>query len=495
MPETLVAGIDLSTQSCTVEVRRASDFGIVSRARTPLPPTHPPVSEQDALDWWRALKETFSELGGSVDLEGVKALSVSGQCHGLVALDSEGAPIRAVKLWNDTSTSSYLDRLFERIPRESWVERTGSIPTSAFTISKLAWYLAEEADNAAKTRKILLPHDYLNFRLTGVCATDRSEASGTGYFDSVSNSYDYALLRECFGDAMPWEDMFPEVLGPNDSPGVVTEEAANDLGLLPGIPVAVGGGDQHIAALGLGLGAGDVIFSLGTSGVVIASSETPVKDRTGRVDGVANAAGGWLPLVCTLNSTKVTDWMAQMMGVTVQELDSIALQAEASEPVPAFAVYLDGERSPSYPESAGVVCGLVGVTSRPALARSAFEGVLGGLIRGMEAIEECGVALGGRVIAIGGGARSPAYTRILADLLGRPVEVVREPEATARGACLQAKLLLDGVPVEEGARRFTPQAESIVEPVPGGRTWAGIRREYLRACDFAGGLERESFLP
>ncbi len=493
MADLLVAGVDVSTQSCTVEIRRSDDLEVIGRARTPLPPTSPPVSEQNALDWWAALVDCFHQLSSRADLSLVGAISVSGQCHGLVALDAAGRPVRRVKLWNDTSTAPYLDELFTRIDRKEWVHRTGSIPTAAFTISKLAWYLAVEPQNAAITRKIVLPHDYVNYRLTGVFATDRSEASGTGYFDSVKNDYDYELLRHCFGDSMEWESLFPEVLSPSDCLGFVQGAASRELGVPEGIPVAVGGGDQHVAALGLGLGSGDVVFSLGTSGVVIASSSTPVRDPTGRVNGVANAVGGWLPLVCTLNSTKVTDWLAEILEISVQQLDALALEAGAEEATPAFATYLDGERSPSFPMSAGVIAGITGSTSRAAFAKATFEGVLGGLIRGMEDIRACGVPLEGRVIAIGGGARSSAYTTFLADMLGRPVEVIREPEATARGACVQAKALLDGSPVEEAAQSFKPPAERIVEPRSAGRSWMRIRGEYLRTCDFAGSLDRTAF--
>lgn len=490
----LVVGIDLSTQSCTVEARRAADMSVVARARTPLPPTSPPVSEHDARVWWAALEESFRILGEGVELASIAAMSVSGQCHGLVALDEAGEPVRPVKLWNDTSTAAHLEKLLGRVDARMWIERTGSRPTAAFTISKLAWFLAEEPESAARTRTILLPHDYINFRLTGRFATERSEASGTGYFDSEKNAYDFELLRLCFGDAMEWESLFPEVLGPNERLGEVTADAARALGISAGIPVAVGGGDQHIAALGLGIASGDVVFSLGTSGVVIASSDTPVRDPNGRVDGVANAVGGWLPLVCSLNSTKVTDWFARVLGIGVRELDELALAAEIAAPGPAFAAYLDGERTPAYPLAAGVITGLTGETTRSTLARSVFEGVLSGLVRGMGAIEACGVDVSsGKVIAIGGGARSAAYTTILADLLGRPVEVIGEPEATARGACLQALALLRGEDVAEVAVRFRPEPDRIIDPREGGRRWTEVEAEYMRACGFAAVLDRSAF--
>ncbi|WP_231367351.1 xylulokinase [Schaalia sp. ZJ405] len=488
-----VLGIDLSTQSCTLEVRSVDDFSVVARSRIPLASTHPPVSEHNAEDWWRALAQGVRQLAESTDLSAIVALSVSGQCHGLVPLDVNGFPIRPVKLWNDTSTTPYLERLFDRVSRKEWAERVGSVPTAAFTVSKLAWFIAEEPDNFAKTVQIVLPHDYITYRLTGRYCTDRSEASGTGYFDSVSNSYDYELLAQCFGDLRSWTDLFPEVLGPSEIAGYVTDEAAEILGITSGIPVAVGGGDQHVAALGLGMTEGDVVFSLGTSGVVITMSDRPVSDPSGQVNGVANVTGGWLPLVCTLNATKVSDWAARLLNVSVQELDQLALDANTGEIGPVFATYLDGERSPSLPLSVGVLAGLKGESTREDVALSVFRGVLAGLLRGLDSIEAHGVDIGGRVMAIGGGARSAAYIQFLADLLNRPVSVINEPEATARGACIQALAVYRHQDVSTIAIQFPPTISRTIQPRSGELRWEELKSVYLPVAAFAGTQNRDSF--
>lgn len=487
-----VMGIDLSTQSVTVEIRDDRTFDVLGRGCSPLPTTTPPVSEQHVDDWVTGLKGALrlvKEEG--VDLSELRAIGIAGQCHGLVALDCKNRLIRPVKLWNDTSSADQAEALVQRFGAAYWAERTGSIPTPAWTISKLAWLLQHEPDTVVAAEKIVLPHDYLNWRLTGLFTTDRSEASGTGYFSSVRNEYDYQLLAECFGKAWEWEGVFPQVLPPDGLAGTVTEQAAHEFGLPKGIPVAAGGGDQHLAALGLGLSEGDAVFSLGTSGVVFTSSASPVFDPTGMVDGVANTVGGWLPLVSTLNSTKVTDWFAEMMGVTVKELDDLALSAPvAGCEVPLMAAYLDGERSPSHPRAEGVLSALTTGTSRAQFAAAPFYGVLMGLLRGMDAMVERGVDVSGRIIAVGGGARSDAYLQLLANLTGRDVEVIREPEATARGACVQALAVLNGTHPQEQAAKVAPVPWRSTAPQVAEALWPRMRNEYVRVCEFAADAPR-----
>lgn len=493
-----VLGIDLSTQSCTVEVRDAASFEVMARARVPLAPTSPPCSEQDAASWWAALCQACASLRLQVDLSDVAAVAASGQCHGLVALDEWGSPIRPVKLWNDTTSAPQIERLITRYGARWWARRCGSVPTAAFTIGKIAWLAENEPENFYATRHILLPHDYVTFRLTGSYVTDRSEASGTGYFDSVANEYDWEMLSELFGDTVNWVEALPRVGSPDGVAGVVIPDAAADLGIPIGIPVTVGGGDQHMSALGLGIDDGDVVISLGTSGVVYTSSKVPI--TTGTVDGVANVTGGWLPLICTLNSTKVTDWAASILGVDVHGLDELASKAWGSRRVPIFAAYLDGERSPAYPGVTGVIAGLTTAVTREEFAMAAFLGVACGLVRGLEEIVDAGVPVDGRYIAVGGGAHSEIYTNVLAELIGRPIELIDEPEATARGACVQALACVTGEGVVSAGKRLRPRASRMTTPYEqtsgspedrnGGASsltgiWQSVKGDYLRVCDFA----------
>lgn len=486
-----VMGIDVSTQSCTVEVRSEDGFALVSRARRALPATHPPVSEQSVEDWWTALKGCMADLTESgLNLVSIEAISVSGQCHGLVALDGHGQAIRPVKLWNDTTADSQIQRLIGRFGREYWIQKTGSCPTSAFTIAKLAWLIEHEPATVQRIRHILLPHDYITYLLTGEYVTDRSEASGTGYFDSTRNEYDYELLYRCFDDTVDFIGKLPYVGHPEEQAGTLTKRAAEELGLSVGIPVGVGGGDQHMAAVGLGVEPGDIVASMGTSGVVFTTWDSPIHDLSGWVNGVADAEGGWLPLVCVLNCTKVTNWMASMLGVSVQELDAIAYQGDDLH-TPMMAAYLDGERSPSLPGAKACIMGIDNETSREDLARMAFAGVVCGMMRGIDALRHCGIELDGRFIMCGGGARSMTYRQLFADYTGKTVTTVDADEATARGACVQAwNLLNHGDDLRKTASMLRPVMAEAVEPRASDPQWPHIKEQYLRVAGFAAETER-----
>jgi xylulokinase len=214
----------------------------------------------------------------------------------------------------------------------------------------------------------------------------------------------------------------------------------------------------------MGIGPGDVVFSLGTSGVVMTVSEASVHDPSGLVTGVCDATGRYLPLICTLNATKVTDWFRELLGVDYAEFDALALSVPVTERTLTLAAYLDGERTPSLPKAVGILAGLTTDTSRAQLARAAVDGVVLGLIAGLEAIRRVGVACDGRVIAAGGGAKSAAYRQSIADFLGRGVEVLDAGGATVRGACLQAATILAGVGIDQMRDAWRPTVVSITDP-------------------------------
>jgi sugar (pentulose or hexulose) kinase len=242
----LVLGIDSSTQSCTVELRDALDGTPAAGAASPHPPTTPPVSEQHPAAWWSALRLAVADALAecSADARDVVAVSVDAQGHGLVGLDGCGRVIRPAKLWNDTTCAPQARELVERLGADQWAERTGSVPVSAFTISKLAWLAAHEPRNFARLRTILTPHDWLTWRLCGKKVTERSDASGTGYFNPRTNAWDTGLL-DLIDDLPDWKSLLPEVRGPNEPAGRLTAKAAADLGLHAGIVVAPGTGDQQ----------------------------------------------------------------------------------------------------------------------------------------------------------------------------------------------------------------------------------------------------------
>jgi len=480
----IVAGVDSSTQSCTVELRDAQSGELLGSGRAPHPVTYPPVSEQAPSAWWTALRIAIVEASSAagVAVSDIDAISVGAQCHGLVMLDANGKVLRDAKLWNDTTSAPEADEMVRALGMDAWADAVGSVPTAAFTITKLAWIARHESALLPRVASVLLPHDYLTWRLTGRRVTDRSDAAGTGYFAPHESRWVPELLERFVGQ-LDWSSILPEVLGPSEAAGTVSAEAAAELGLRDDVVVGPGGGDQHVGALGVGLTPGEVVYSLGTSGVVLTVSEHPVSDHAGYVNGVADAAGGYLPLVCTLNATKVTDTVARLLGVDLGELADLALQ-DASADRPVFAAFLDGERTPNRPDATGLLGGMTTATSRADVARAAFEGVLFGLERGHRAIQAVGAAADGAVTMMGGGARSVAYRQILADILQRPVQVRDAPEATARGACVQAAAVLAGIPVTEVRDAWTPAVVS--ETLPRAVVPESVRERYEALADWPG---------
>ncbi|MFT3887790.1 MAG: xylulokinase [Arachnia sp.] len=471
----LVAGVDTSTQSCKVELRDAADFRLVARGTAAHPPVTPPCSEQHPEDWWRAFVEAFrAALAGAPEGSRVAAISVGGQCHGLVPLDAAGVPLRAAKLWNDTTTAPDLEPLVARIGAERFIERTGSLPTAAFTISKLAGLAAHEPETLRALRTALLPHDYVTFRLTGERVTDRSEASGTGYFDADADEYVWDFL-EAVSPELDWPSIVPRVAGPDEVVGVLHADALRELGLSGEVVVGAGGGDQHVSAVGLGLAPGELVIALGTSGVIFTPTPRPVRDPSGIINGVAAVQGGFLPLACTLNSTKVTDAFARWLSVDHGALSDLALAAGDEGPV--LVAYLDGERTPNRPNARGLLVDLTSDTTREQLARAAYEGVVFGLRAGVEQLNALGVETPGAALVVGGGARAEAYRRFLADALQRTVRLPQAEEAVARGAAVQAYALHAGVPLLTAMAELRPDAPVVAEPTPqGAERWERYRQ-------------------
>lgn len=458
----VVAGVDSSTQSCKVELHDALDFTLLARGSAAHPPVAPPTSEQHPEAWWCAFVDAFRQALSAAPADSrVAAISIGGQCHGLVALGEDNQPLGPAKLWNDTTTTPDLQELLTRIDPELFIQRTGSLPTAAFTISKLAGLAAHDTETLRAMRSALLPHDYLVFRLTGHMATDRSEASGTGYFDADANEYVWDFLDEVWSRA-DWPSIVPRVAGADEVVGMLHAQALDELGLAGEVIVGAGGGDQHMSAVGLGLMRGELAVSLGTSGVVFSPHPDPVRDPSGLVNGVAGVPGGFLPLACTLNSTKVTDAFTRWLGVDHAELSRLALSADPDGPV--LVAYLDGERTPNRPHARGLMVDLTSSTSREQLARAAYEGVVFGLRASVEQLGTVGVDTTGNAVLVGGGSRAQAYQQLLADALQRPIRTPRTGEAVARGASIQAFALHAGTPLVEAMAQFRPEMPVAVEP-------------------------------
>ena len=447
---TLVAGVDSSTQSVKVVLCRADDGTVVERYSAP----HPDGTECHPRHWEEAL------AGAAPLLRRAAAVSVAAQQHGLVALDDQGEVVRPALLWNDTRSAPQAAQLTKELGGPGWwADQTGSVPVAAFTVTKLRWLSEHEPDHAERTASVLLPHDWLTWRLAtahespGRAAgpsTDRGDASGTGYWSPATGEYLPQVLVAALGRV----PVVPRVADPGEAVGQTRHGAL----------VAPGTGDNMGAALGLGLAPGEVVVSLGTSGTAFAVADRPSADPSGAVAGFADATGRFLPLVCTLNAARVLSSAATLLGVSLERLSDLALEAPPGADGLVLLPYLDGERTPDRPDATGVVHGLTTRNATPAnLARAAVEGMLAGLADAVESLRAQGVQVSS-VRLIGGGARSEAVRRIAPAVLGVPVLVPAPDEYVALGAARQAAWVLGerppawpGPPVEEYDAPPTPQ--------------------------------------
>ncbi len=481
-----VIGIDSSTQSTKAEVRAIDSGEVVATGKASHPPTSPPVSEQDPRAWMDAMSSAIEQLGD--ERNDVVAIAVAGQQHGLVLLDADDEPVRPAKLWNDTTSSPQSERLISELGADWWATAAGVVPVAAFTITKLAWVAEHEPDLLARATKVMLPHDYLTYRLTGNHVTDRGDASGTGWYDATTGATLTEPLAAATGDAT-WTDRVPTVLGPRDAAGTILPEVAAQLGLPDSVIVGPGTGDNMGAGLGLGLEQGDMVVSLGTSGTAYARTARRAADASGAVAGFSDAAGGYLPLVCTLNATKVTDTIARLLGTDAAGLSELAMQAGTDVSEATLVPYFDGERTPNRPDARGMVVGMNNDLSREEMARVAHDGVVCGLLDGVDALVEQGASTDGRLYLVGGGARSEAYRNRLATIVGRQVFVPDNEEAVVVGAAIQAASLTGEDTVDEIAKRWNVRSASATDPTPDSHG-AEIRERYAAASGFDDALCR-----
>jgi xylulokinase len=451
----LVLGVDSSTQATKVEVRDLDTGELVGQGRAPHPATTPPRSEQDPEAWWRALGDARAACHHGDE---VSAMSVASQQHGLVVTDAGGRPLRPAKLWNDTESAPDAAWLRDQLPDGpvAWAEACGSVPVAAFTITKLSWLHRSERDVFERMARAMLPHDWLAWRLTGELATDRGDASGTGYWSPASGEYRWDLLEIVDGER-DWRATVPPVAAPD---------------------VASGTGDNMAAALGVGLRPGDVMVSLGTSGTIAAVSEAPTADPHGAVAGFADATGRFLPLVCTLNATKVTDAFARLLGVDLAGLDALAGDAAPGADGLVLVPHLDGERTPDRPDATGTLAGLRSGVTRAQVARAAFDGVVCGLLEGLDALVAADVPVGGRLVLVGGGRHSSTYRQAVADLAQRPVTVVDADEPVALGAAVQAAARHSGRPIRAVQEAWALGAGTVVDPALAPERAAEVRAAY-----------------
>ena len=459
----LVAGVDCSTQATKVLVCDAETGEVVREGRAP----HPDATQVDPAEWWKAW-----EIASDGLLDGVEAIAIGGQQHGMVLLDDAGEVVHPAVLWNDTSSADATTELIAELGgAQAWAEAVGSVPVPSFTVTKLRWLRDEAAREAGadaalrreavrRAAAVVLPHDWMTHRLaadrSGIdgITTDRGDASGTGWWSPTTNGYRTDLVELAFGRQLA----LPRVAGPAEIVGQTAFGAA----------IAAGTGDNAAAALGLDLLPGDVAVSLGTSGTAFARSAHPTADPTGLVAGFADATGEYLPLVCTLNAARVMSATAQMLGLELPAFDEAAISSPGSDGL-VLLPFLDGERTPDLPHSTGLIYGLTRATMQPAtMARAAVEGLLCGLADAVDALRDQGLPVQ-RVLLLGGGARSRAVQALAPALLGAEVVLPEPAEYVALGAARQAAWALSGaatpptwqVPVGKPEPAITVDAPAI----------------------------------
>lgn len=513
----LVAGVDTSTQSCKVRVTDANTGRLVRFGQA----RHPEGSTVNPESWWKAFCEAAQQAGG---LDDVAAIAVGGQQHGLVALDERGRVVRDAMLWNDTSSAPQAEELIMKLgtpalqPQEQelglpdgstaediatrgrarWVLAVGSSPVASYTLTKIAWVAQHEPDNAQRIAAVCLPHDWLSWRIAGygpvdegedahldALFTDRSDASGTLYFDADANEYRRDLLAMALGsdaDGTPTKQaiahanriVLPTVLQPAQAAPVTASPAIAGSQIDGGCIIAPGGGDNAMASLGLGMATGDVSISLGTSGVAAAVSEHPVRDLSGAVSGFADCTGHFLPLACTINGSRILDAARAALDIDYDELTTLALSSRPGACGLVLVPYFDGERTPNRPDATATLSGMtLRNTIRANIARAFVEGLLCSQRDCMEIIRSLGAPID-CILLIGGGAKSEAVRTLAPSVFGMDVQLPMTDEYVAIGAARQAAWVLS-------AAESAPDWDVSIAAVETGKPQPNVYEAYVKA--------------
>lgn len=436
----LFIGIDSGTQSVKAVVLDLDARQVVAEARAPhrliegLPVGH---MEQHPQEWVAALDAVIGEVASKVDRTRVRGIGVSGQQHGFVPLDESGNVIRPAKLWCDTSTTAECEIITKKLggPKAA-IRKTGNLILPGFTAPKILWLKRREPKNFARLRHVLLPHDYLNYHLTGAFFMEFGDASGTALMDVRKRTWSKDVIKAIDPKLAAY---LPPISGSHEAAGTLRPELAAKYGLPADVVVSAGGGDNMMGAIGTGnVSPGVVTASFGTSGTIYAFADQPVIDPQGEIAAFCSSSGGWLPLLCTMNVTTVTEQVRSLFGYDHAQLAAAIAAAPAGAGGLVLLPYLAGERTPNVPDGSGVLLGLNGKTFNAGyLARASMEGVTLGMNYGLRRLAELGVKAK-EIRVTGGGAKSPVWRQLMADIFGVPVVAMVEDEGAALGGALQA---------------------------------------------------------
>ena len=479
-----VCGIDLGTQSCKLIVYDFEKKSIVAQAQSPIDI----IAENDGTreqktEWYdAALKACFDKIDKDVK-KTITAIGVSGQQHGFVALDEKGKPVYNVKLWCDTSTAAECEELTKMAGGEKkLISKTGLPMRPGYTAPKVQWLKNHKPKAFARLRHVILPHNYINFLLTGVFSAEYGDASGTALFDVRKRKWSSDVCRYIHPDLEKW---LPPLISSGDSSGSVSKDAASLYGIPEGALVSSGGGDNMMSAIGTGtVRDGFLTMSLGTSGTLFGFSEKPVIDPNGNLAAFCSSTGGWLPLLCTMNCTVASEEFRSLFGLDLKTFDAEAAKAPpGSEGIVVFP-FFNGERTPNLPNGRASINGITAANfKRENLIRAALESAIFGMRIGLELFNSLGFKAK-EIRLTGGGSKSAVWQNITANVMNLPLRIPSNSESAAMGGAIQALWCLHnqtkktstsieaitnehivlGSPAEPKGRGSPPEAGTIIKP-------------------------------
>lgn len=485
-----VAGIDLGTQSMKVVVYDFNQKKIICSASQAVDMiSGNDGTREQKTEWYdAALKTCFDNIPEDVK-KTICAMGVSGTQHGFVPLDAKGNPLYNIKMWNDTSTTEECRLITETVGgEEAVIAEVGNLVLTGFTAPKILWLKRNKPELYEKLHYVMLPHDYINFKLTGNYCMEYGDASGTALFNPKTRTWSDKV---CAAVDENLRKILPDFVKSDEPCGYVVKAMADELGIPEGIPVSVGGGDNMCGAMGTGAVADGVLtMSMGTSGTLYGFSASPIADPANGISGFCSSTDGWLPLLCTMNCTVATENIRALFGLGVKDFDAVAAEAEIGASGVVVLPFFNGERTPNLPNGRASIMGLTLANSeRKNICRAAMESAVFALRGGLDSFRALGFAPK-EIRLTGGGAKSPLWRQMVADILGLPVKIPVASETAAFGAALQAlwcrekldgnsmtmEQICDAHVVLDDSCTVSPCAESVAK-------YEEAYKEYLKYLD------------